>query len=218
MEDQMSTFVIIHGGGGTAAGWGLVSDALSNRGHDVVAMDLPCDDPSAGWPDYVESVVEAVGEKDALVLIAHSAGGFVAPLVCDRLPVRLIILVNAMIPVPGESFMEWWTNTGYEAQVNGPSDMLELYYHDVPHEAAVADMESEEGRGNFPSEPWPLDAWPDVPTQFVLLRDDRLFPPEFMRRVVDERLGITPDEMGGGHMVMLSRPEELAAMLSDSSK
>jgi pimeloyl-ACP methyl ester carboxylesterase len=62
-------------------------------------------------------------------------------------------------------------------------------------------------------EPWPLRAWPDVPTRFLLCRDDRLFPAEFMRRVVRERLGITPDEIDGSHCVALSRPKELADRL-----
>ena len=34
-----------------------------------------------------------------------------------------------------------------------------------------------------------------------------------MRRVVHERLGITPDEIDGGHLVALSRPKELADRL-----
>jgi hypothetical protein len=44
-------------------------------------------------------------------------------------------------------------------------------------------------------------------------RDDRFFPVEFQRRVVRERLGISPDEMAGGHLVALSRPKELADRL-----
>ena len=61
--------------------------------------------------------------------------------------------------------------------------------------------------------PWPLAAGTDVPTKFLLCRDDRLFPAEFMRRHVHERLGITPDEIDGGHLVALSRPKELAERL-----
>ncbi|MGH3926898.1 MAG: alpha/beta hydrolase, partial [Pseudonocardiaceae bacterium] len=56
--------------------------------------------------------------------------------------------------------------------------------------------------------PWPLDAWPDVPTKFVLCGEDRFFPPGFLRRVVAERLDITPDEIASGHCVALSRPRE----------
>lgn len=62
-------------------------------------------------------------------------------------------------------------------------------------------------------EPVPLDAWPDVPTRVLLCRDDRLFPAAFVRRVAQERLGITPDEMDGGHTPALSRPKALADRL-----
>jgi hypothetical protein len=61
--------------------------------------------------------------------------------------------------------------------------------------------------------PWPLEKWPDVPTSLLLCRDDRFFPLEFMRRVAHDRLGITPDEIGGSHCVALSRPNELAERL-----
>ena len=49
--------------------------------------------------------------------------------------------------------------------------------------------------------------------RFLLCRDDRFFPAEFMRRAVRDRLDITPDEMDGGHLVALSRPKELAERL-----
>lgn len=70
------------------------------------------------------------------------------------------------------------------------------------------------GQSETPAKkPWPLESWPDVPTRFLLCRDDRLFPADWMRRVVKERLGITPDEIDGGHCVALSRPRELADRL-----
>ena len=62
-------------------------------------------------------------------------------------------------------------------------------------------------------EPWPLEAWPDVPTKVLLCRGDRMFTPDFQRRVARERLGIEPDEMDGGHYVSISRPQELAERL-----
>jgi pimeloyl-ACP methyl ester carboxylesterase len=60
---------------------------------------------------------------------------------------------------------------------------------------------------------WPLARWPDVPTRFLQGRDDRFFPLEFQRRVVGARLGITVDEMPGGHLLALSQPEEVARRL-----
>jgi pimeloyl-ACP methyl ester carboxylesterase len=56
---------------------------------------------------------------------------------------------------------------------------------------------------------WPLAAWPQVPTRVLVGRDDRLFPADFQRRVAEERLGITPDEIPGGHLLALSQPQAL---------
>jgi hypothetical protein len=52
-----------------------------------------------------------------------------------------------------------------------------------------------------------------VPTEFVLCRNDRFFPAAFMRQVVKERLGITPDEMESGHLPALAHPAELVERL-----
>lgn len=52
-----------------------------------------------------------------------------------------------------------------------------------------------------------------MPTRFVLCTEDRFFPPEFMREVVAERLGVIPDEIAAGHAVALSHPKELARLL-----
>jgi len=52
-----------------------------------------------------------------------------------------------------------------------------------------------------------------VPTRFLQGADDRMFPLNFQRRVVRERLGLAVDAMPGGHLVAFSRPRELAARL-----
>src|SRR5438094_5668380 len=77
----MATFVLIHGGGGSAWDWHLVAAALREHGHDSLAVDLPCEDNSASWWDYADTVVEAVGDRRDLVVVGHSLGGFTAPLV-----------------------------------------------------------------------------------------------------------------------------------------
>jgi pimeloyl-ACP methyl ester carboxylesterase len=61
--------------------------------------------------------------------------------------------------------------------------------------------------------PWPLDAWPDVPTRFILCQDDHFFPAAFLRQVIRQRLGITADEIPGGHCAALSHPKELSDLL-----
>jgi len=217
----VATFVLLPGAGSDSWYWHLVVPYLEAAGHDVVAVDLPVTDDTAGFADYADVVVDAIGDRRDLVLVAQSMAGFTAPLVCERVPVELMILVAAMVPRPGESGAEWWVNTGHatalQASGRGPdasNDPVEMFLHDVPADVARESEHHVSPQSETPFEaPWPLDAWPDVPTRFLLCRDDRFFPAEFQRRVVRERLGIDPDEMDGGHLPALSRPHELAQRL-----
>jgi hypothetical protein len=130
-----------------------------------------------------------------------------------------------MIPVPGESPGQWWANTGYrqaaeeQARLDGGKtghdDPLISFYNGVPRPLAEEALRRG-GRGESPAvfdTPWPLGAWPDVPTKFILCQDDRFFPAAFMRRVAQERLGAVPDEIPGCHCAALSHPRELSDLL-----
>jgi hypothetical protein len=47
----------------------------------------------------------------------------------------------------------------------------------------------------------------------VLCCEDRCFPPDFLRELAAERLGLVPDEIAASHCVALSCPAELADLL-----
>jgi pimeloyl-ACP methyl ester carboxylesterase len=176
----MATYVLIHGAGDSAFYWHLLAPELRERGHEVVTMDLPCDDESAGLSEYADTV--------------------------------------GMVPLPGEKGEDWLANTGYESAAReqdvADSSEIAVFYHDVAPALAAEALSRGRDQAETPGlEPWPLDAWPDVPTKHLLCRDDRLFPAGWMGEVVRERLGITPDEIDGGHCPALSRPKELAERL-----
>lgn len=215
------TYVLIPGAGGSPWTWHLVMAELARRGQEAVAVDLPNDDDSAGLAGYVEAAVAAAGDRRDLVVVGHSMGGLTAPLVCERLPVDLLVLVAAMVPAPGEPPGEWWGNTGWPAarkaeidRQGGDDGPETTFLHDVPPALIPAVNAHNRRQSGTPFEqPWPAGAWPEVPTRFLLCRDDRFFPAEFLRRLVKERLGFEPDEMGGGHLPMLARPVELVDRL-----
>jgi pimeloyl-ACP methyl ester carboxylesterase len=224
----MTTYVLIPGADGRAWYWHRLAPRLRDRGHDVVAVDLPAADPAAGLPEYVDAVVTAIGQRRGdLVLVAQSLGGFTAPLVADRVPAVQLILLNAMVPASGESAGEWWGNTGQAAaraayyarsglQLPADFDPFEAFFHDVPRdvvEQAIAMGEPQQRFDTLFAQPWPLAAWPDVPTRVLQGRDDRFFPLEFQRRVVEERLHILVEEIPGGHLAASSQPEALAERL-----
>ena len=186
-----------------------------------MAVSLPAGDDSAGWAAYADAIVESIGDRAGVILVAQSLAGFSAPLVCERVPVELLILLNAMIPRPGETGAEWWSNTRQPEAQHAHLAALELspegadddtiYFHDVPPQVrAEAVGRGEPAQSWTPmTEAWPLDAWPDVPTRVLIGRDDRLFPADFQRRIAHERLSIAADEIEGGHLVALSHPAEL---------
>lgn len=221
-----ATYVLIHGAGSDSWYWHRVIPLLRDLGHDVVAPDLPTADDSAGLAEYADEVVRAIGDRTDLILVAQSMAGFTAPIVATRVPVDLLVLLAAMVPAPGEAPGDWWANTGHEQAVRekderdgrtpgAPFDPVVTFLHDLPEEVLAEAMQRPVGQqsGTPFEKPWPLAAWPDVPTRFLLARDDRFFPAEFLRRVAKERLGITPDEMAGGHLPALSHPVELVERL-----
>jgi pimeloyl-ACP methyl ester carboxylesterase len=221
-----TTYVLIPGAGGDGWYWHLVVPRLRERGHDVLAVSLPAGDDSAGWNAYADRVVDSIGDLTGVILVAQSLAGFSAPLVCERVPVELLVLLNAMIPLPGETGSEWWSNTRQQEAMRArltalglspaaADDDTTVYFHDVsPQVRAEAFRRGEPEQSWTPmTQAWPLDAWPDVPTRVLIGRDDRLFPAEFQRRIARERIGIEADEIEGGHLVALSRPDELVERL-----
>jgi len=219
------SYVLVPGAGGNAWYWHLVEGELRARGRDVVAVELPATDDSAGLSEYVETVVRAAGDRTNVVLVAQSMAGFTAPQVCSRIPTSLLVLVNAMIPAPGETPGEWWERAG-QAEAKRAKDVREgrdpdaefdvfaVFLHDVPQQIIDESVAHTSPQSGTPFGcRWPLEGWPDVPTRVIVGSDDRFFPVEFQRRIAQERLGITPRELPGGHLIALSHPRELAAQL-----
>ena len=221
-----ATYVLLPGAGGDSWYWHLVAPRLRARGHEVLTPDLPADDDTAGLGEYTEAVVSVLGDRADLIVVAQSMAAFVAPILCERVDVRLLILVAPMIPSPGESPGAWWANTGQttarrrqdEREGRDPDaafDVMTTFMHDVPPDVvAEAFARGEPRQSETPfGEPWPLEQWPKVPTRVLAGRDDRLFPLEFMRRLALERLNIVADVIDTGHLPALSRPEELVRRL-----
>jgi pimeloyl-ACP methyl ester carboxylesterase len=220
------TFVLIPGAGTDPRVYGATIEALRRRGRRGLAPPLPLHDQDAGPSDHADAVCSAVSGEADIVVVAQSLGAFTGPLVASRLGAAALILVAPMIPRPGETAGEWWSNTAHAAAIAelierhgsmaewGPDAMTDVFLHDVDPAVAreTAEYDGAPGAGMF-SEPWPLDAWPAVPTRVLAPREDRLFPLEFQRRVAKERLGVEVDEIDGGHLPMLSRPTELAERL-----
>jgi pimeloyl-ACP methyl ester carboxylesterase len=223
-------FVLVPGAGGAAWYWHRVAPLLEAAGHTAIAVDLPGDDETAGLPEYAALVLEAAREGDDVVLVGQSLGGFTVPIVAQALadkdtPPRGVVLVNAMIPAPGETPGAWWDNVGHAdarvtaaAQGGWPEEFdLDTYFlHDVDPEVAAAGEPHQRPEADAVFESvCDFDTWADVPLRVVSAADDRFFPLAFQQRLARERLDIEPQVVPGGHLVALSQPVALAEALLD---
>jgi len=218
-------FVLIPGAGGSAWYWHRVAGLLEELGHEVIPVDLPGDDPGAGLPEYASLVTDAIGSRTDTVLVAQSLGGFTAPLVATKIPVRAVVFVNAMIPRPGETPGAWWDNTGWaEARIAAAEragyptdfDLAAYFLHDVPPEVAAAGEQYQrpEADAVFASV-CDFGAWPSVPIHAVAGADDRFFPVGWQQALARDRLGVEADVLPGGHLIALAQPTALAGYLAD---
>lgn len=224
----MTNYVLVPGAGGSAWYWHRVVPELRRRGHQALAVPLPAADDQAGLPEYAAAVIDAIGGIPDPVLVAQSLAGFTVPQVCEKVGARMLILLNAMVPAPGETPGQWFASTAEDrarAQaeqaaregrtVKEEFDIMDAFFHDVPGDVTAEAMaQGEPVQSSTPmGQRWPLARWPEVPTRFLQGRDDRFFPPQFQRRLVRRRLDTDLDEMPGGHLVALSQPVLLAARL-----
>lgn len=207
----MACFVLIPGAGTDPRVYGATIEQLRELGHEGLAPPLPLEDPDARPSDHAAAVAGAAPARGDLVVVAQSLGAFVGPLVAERVDAALLVLLAPMVPAPGETAGEWWESTRHAEAVAGLLERFgpmsgwgqealdEVFLHDVDPDVARASERfgGAPGPGMF-AEPWPLSSWPDVPTRVLCPRDDRLFPWDFQKRVVAERLGIEIDEIAGG--------------------
>jgi pimeloyl-ACP methyl ester carboxylesterase len=219
----VSSFVLIPGAGGAAWYWHRLVPLLEHADHEALTVDLPGDDERAGLSEYATKVVEAVGSRRDVIVVAQSLGGFTAPLVCERVPVRSLVFVNAMIPEPGETPGEWWEHTGWEAARTAAAhrggysatfDAATYFLHDVPDKiVAAGESHRRNEAANVFEDRCLFKAWPDIPIHVIAGSRDRFFPIELQRSVASDRLHRVVDEVWGGHLVALSNPRDLADQL-----
>jgi pimeloyl-ACP methyl ester carboxylesterase len=228
----MATFALVHGAWHGDWCWGSLPKRLAAAGHTTVASNLPCDDPAAGWVSYRDVVLRDLDAVEGnVILVGHSLGGCVVPLVASERPVSLIVLLCSFPPAPGQSLDEavadapdltdpqaaiWRTSRDERDRHVWPDFETAYYamYHDCDPAAARSTYDQLRPQAHTPfADPWPLKKWPNVPVASIVCAADRMGNPALLAKVAREAFGVEPVELPGSHSPFLSEPVALADAL-----
>jgi Alpha/beta hydrolase family len=223
------TFCLVHGSTQDASGWALLVGELESRGHQTVCVTLPNDESDASATRYAEVIADAVRDSAAPpIVVAHSASGIFLPIVPTLCSVARLVFLAAFVPAVGTSPMAqfqanpemFWPDWLGKDPTKDDAAAMYFLFHDCSPETASWAMTTRRllfARGAFTST-YPLERWPDVPMAYILCRDDRTLRPRFWHEQVQTQLRIAPIELAGGHCPHVSRPRELADVLSGLAK
>jgi pimeloyl-ACP methyl ester carboxylesterase len=225
----LATFALVHGAWHGAWCWERLVGPLRDRGHEVVVPELPSEDTELGLQDYAVTIERALDGANDVVLVPHSLGGLVGPVVAARRPLRALVYLTALVPEPGRSFSEQLgASTEPVLLFEGGrmvDDLGRSYWGDPEATARImyGDLAPEDARWaaerlrpqaqKSQTEPSPAPP-PGLRVESIIGASDRVVSPAWSRRVARERLGVEPIELPSGHFPMITHAEPLADALA----
>lgn len=223
---KVDNIVLVHGLNMDGGAWRAVYDRLVARGFDVTPVQLPM----TAIEDDIAATRRAIAVQDGpVVLVGHSYGGMVISQAGTDPRVKALVYVAAFQPEVGESLA--FLNALTPAEL--PQDSVQLFddgYYVVKPEAWIAYV------ANGLPEPdarytalfqTPANsaifgykaeaaAWRGTPTWSVIAARDRTIAPELQRRM-SERSGARTIEIDGGHLLHISHPEQVTALVEEAA-
>jgi pimeloyl-ACP methyl ester carboxylesterase len=190
--------------------------------------ELPSEDTEAGLEQYAGTIERALGGAGHVVLVPHSLGGLVGPVVAVRRPLDALVYLCALVPEPGLSFGEQLAASsepvllfegGRAVDDEGrshwpdPEATARIMYGDLPAEDArwaAERLRPQAQKSQMEASPAPPEG---LPLRSIIGSSDRVVSPAWSRRVARERLGGEPVELPSGHFPMITHPELLADAL-----
>jgi pimeloyl-ACP methyl ester carboxylesterase len=227
-REAMSLFCLVHGSTQSAEGWRLLISELEKRGHKTLTINLPTAEPKASATRYADVIVKALDQTEYdtrdMVVVAHSASGMFLPLVAAQRPIGHMVFLAALVPKIGTSILDQFRadQSMFNPEWIGKNPVEDddvarrFLFHDcVP---AIIDWALKTRRlmhaREAMAEVCPLKTWPSVKGSYIVCAQDRVISPTWSRRVARERLGSEPIELVAGHCPYVSRPSELADILT----
>jgi pimeloyl-ACP methyl ester carboxylesterase len=226
----MTTFALVHGAWHGSWCWERLSPLLESAGHEVVVMDLACEDADADFGTYADIVCSAIEQcGEDVVLVGHSMGGHTVPLVATRRPIRHLVFLCGLVPEAGKSWADQFRDnpdimgpdwnkalSDFDDQCRTawvePQLMRTLLYADCDEAVAAQAAARLRPQVYLGEVPFALAEFPSVSCTSVICHDDQMVNPEWSKRIARD-IDASIVELPGSHSPFLSRPSVVAEVL-----
>ena len=229
------TVVLVHGAFADASGWAGVITRLQDDGYPVLAPANPLRGLSSDAA-YLRTVLDSI--SGPIVLVGHSYGGAVITNAATGDPdVQALVYVAAFALAEGESVAQASALAGGSNDLlshivlrpfgPGPTDQdayidpvffRQTFAQDVSRRTtdvmAVSQRPAALATLGEPSGP---PAWDDIPSWYLVARDDNTIPP-VAERAMARRAGSHTVEIRSSHVAMISHPADVARLVERAAR
>jgi pimeloyl-ACP methyl ester carboxylesterase len=223
------TIVLVHGAFADASSFRALYDALLGEEVSILVPPNPLRGMTGGDGDYIKGVLDEI--DGPVLLVGHSYGGSVITSAGTADNVVGLVYISGFAPDEGENL------TDLQSKFPAPGIVPYIVEHKLPqggseftlapegfHESFCADIPADDAAffavsqrplaGVALTEAATTPAWKSRPVWAVLPTADRCIDPG-VHHFSYERMGATVTEIeGASHVVMISHPEEVAAVMT----
>jgi pimeloyl-ACP methyl ester carboxylesterase len=218
--------VLVHGAFADGSSWSRVIPLLQARGFTVTAVQ----NPLTSLKDDVAATKRAIDDQGGRVLlVGHSWAGAVITQIGTDPKVAGLAFVAAGAPNTGQSFNEM--SQGYptppgiarvKADAAGflalpPTAIASDFAQDLPSSvtAVMAVTQGPIAAACFNTKVTAA-AWKTKPSWYIVAKHDRMIDPN-LERALARKIKARTLELDSSHVVMLSRPQQVAAFIANAA-
>ncbi|HXW18574.1 MAG TPA: alpha/beta hydrolase [Candidatus Acidoferrales bacterium] len=225
----VKNIVLVHGAWADGSGWRGVYEILVKDGYNVSLVQ----EPETTFQDDVAATKRTLAlQNGPCILVAHSYGGAVITEAGNDPSVVGLVYIAAHMPDSGEKESEDGKRFPSDLAKSGaikktpdgftyidPAQFHELFAADLPADQAAFMARSQVM--NFAdsfSATITTAAWRTKPSWMLVAGSDRTINPELERWYATRAKSHTVEVAGASHVVYVSHPKEVAALIEDAAK
>lgn len=223
--DPVKNIVLVHGAFADGSSYAKVIPLLTAKGYHVTAVQ----NPLTSLADDAAAATRAIALQDGpVLLVGHSWGGMVISEAGNDPKVVGLVYIAALVPEAGQATNDvlkpYPPTPGLGHVAPDAQGYLSLTRQGI-EEDFVPDLSAADRALVFATQgPWnskclsdqvATPAWSNKPSWFIAV-DDRMLPADY-ELAIAKKINATTTTLKAGHVPMLSKPKEVAAVIIDAA-